>query len=212
MGIFCSVVLLGFACFFIVLPLKRQKESRALIDYFKASWSFPLGTIHFNYDGFLFRISRFATGGGTSGIGGSYPVLWCYTSSFQKLMIGNVNSSRYVSAPLLFRAPSQNISIENFEFIIQSPDQILVERVKLILKNDLELSRNLSMLFKAKFAYLKLSTEFHVFGFFIRKKWVLRFIGLSDEIYKNPSLLKTQLTSICSLMKKLDIQRESANN
>lgn len=195
---------------FVLKPLKEKKKYLKFLNYFNAKFFMPLGTIQFSYNKAIFNISRIARGAGIStNVGGSFPVLWSYVESCPKIILGNAESSKYTTGNFLRLPPHKVVSISGFDFLIGSQNEEILDKIKQVLNSEPELAIATSKLFQKNFAHLCIAHEFHILNFLIKRKNVLRYICLSEDVYENPAMLEEQLKTISDLLLKLKIHFEA---
>lgn len=198
-----------FSCFasilFVLLPFARKKRSKKILDHFRGQFSFPLGTISFTYRNTLFYISRLARGGGMTGVGGSYSVLYTYLQSSDSFVIGNEYSNKY-SNFFFRRLNSELFSLAGGKIYISSNDQLCIKKIKDILSSDLDFALKLSSLFEKDYAHFSLGKEFHVAGWgVVKRKSVFRYICLSEKIFEDPHILENQLDIIQDFLQRMSL-------
>ena len=208
-GITLLVFILLMILLFLIKPLRDKKKAEKLIIFLEGKISLPLGTIQIPYKKATFNISRIARGAGLSNVGGSFPVLWSYVETCPKLILGNAESKAFTSGNFLRLPPHSVVSISGFDFLIGSENNETTELLKNILNSEQELTKALANLFQKKFAHLCIAHEFHVLGLMIRRKNVLRYICLSEDIYEDPTILADQIKTITELILKLKIHFET---
>jgi hypothetical protein len=205
-GIFVFFFLLTLSVVFVFGPKRERKRSALLLRHFQGRLVFPSGPLEIPYLGALFRIVRLSSGAGTfNSSGGSYPALYAYTSKTPKLIIGNPESGKYAIGKFLILPPHEVVKLGELSFLIGSESQELREQIGSVLKGTPALAQRLSKLFEREWAHLTVSSEFHVVGFSIQRKTVLRYSALPEETYQRPEILESALQTISDFAEKLGI-------
>ena len=169
-----------------------------------------MGTISFTYRNTLFYISRLARGGGMTGVGGSYSVLYTYLQTSDSFVIGNKNSKKY-SNIFFRRLNSELFSLAGKNFYISSNDQLCIKKIKDILNVDLDFALKLSSLFEKDYAHFSLSKEFHVAGWgVVKRENVFRYICLSEKNFEDPHILEKQLDIIQDFLQRMSLAYDSS--
>ncbi len=201
----------------LIVPLfawgmrKQYKRSHVLLNFLNARYIWPFGTIEFNYSGIVFRIMRVASGRGASDVGGSYPVLWAYVRPCSKMILGHAESGQFSLGKFLILPPHIVSKIEAVDFLVGTVDLESCERIKGQFAADPILAKKLPILFDKKFARLTISTEIHVGdNSLFQKKYVLRYYGLSEEIYEDPKCLELKLKLIFEIMRLFGLEFETS--
>lgn len=192
--------ILFFLLFFGIYPRHNKKRSEKLLDYYQGSFRYPLGDLVIPYENHLFYISRIARGGGINNTpGGSYPLLWAYVEKTPKTFLGHEKSKKY-SLGRFFLLPKlqKNLTYQGQNFLLATED------AKIFSKNlNFE---EVKKLFEKDFQHLTLSSEIHIQNFLPQKKYLLKYTGLSEEIYKTPESLKDHLNKILNLLIQLEVK------
>lgn len=187
---------------FVVLPLVRKKRSQVFLDHFHARFLFPLGTIVFSFLGFNFRIHRIAQGGGYLDSLRSFLVLLTYLKPCPRFILGSTRMKNYCPGSFL-SLPSIEMSIEGIDLYVGCEDK------NKLLMFDKKIAQEVVSLFQKDFAHILITPEWHVGGAtFFQKKYVLKYICLSEEINQNPKLLESDLEKIVSLAQKMSFASE----
>lgn len=161
------------------------------------------GTVHFSFGRDDFRLVRIATGGGISGVGGSYPVLETYTKPCPKLILGNELSGKFTRGKFLILPKHEFIKVRDMNVLIGSTDDDLRKRLEDFLQANPFI---VPTLFNKPFAHLTVATRIDVGGWTIfSRKTVLSFIGLPETIYGNRAEFEIFLKSIQLLKHELNI-------
>ncbi len=190
---------------------KKQKQRfKVLIQFMNAKKAGLFAPIEFVRNEIVFRLVRIASGGGYSGVGGSFPTLWCYTKATKKLIIGNANSGRYTNGKFLILPPHKIAIIGSSQFLIGSESMSDVEEICAKLNSNPGLIQKLTVLFQKEFAHLEIATEIHLNArSLFARHYVFRFTGLSEEIYEKPELLVERIEIINELMLAIGVEFES---
>lgn len=189
---------------FWLSPLRQKQRSRLLVQYFNGKFHFLLANISFDYLGAKYCISRISSGRGLDGVGGSYPVLWSYVEDYPLIIMGHKNSGKYTRGKFLYLPPTEIIKEKGLEILVGSREAQFIEKFKLAFA-DLNFQNDLRELFVKDFHHITISTDWHLSKLQLKKKNVLRFNGLPEEIYQNPELLESQLKSLSRICHKLNI-------
>ncbi|GEM_PF-3227576 len=211
---FAAVAIL--TTWFFVSYSRSKKRVTKLVEYFQGHCSKPIGDAIFNYRGYEFRIVRIARGGGQTGVGGSYPVLTTYLSAnsestvnaASKVLVGHAESGQYTRGRFLILPPHFTEDIAGKKYLFGSSDERALELFKRQ-KMEPSLEPVVSCLFKEKFNHLSIGPELHVSGMGIRKKRVLSYVGLPEEIYTNPEMIVPYLNSLIDFCAFLNVSPES---
>ena len=206
MSEFIPLVFIG--CFFILFlyffPKRNKIKSSKLIDFFSGTISWPLGTVEFCFEKIKYRVSRISKGRALNN-SGTFPFLWTYVESSPKIIVGNVNSRKYTDGQFLWLPPNEEIEVGGNKFLIGSSDIAKIELMRNFV-SDSDISSDFSVLFNKDFEHLTIGSEIHFLGFLPRKKYVLKYTCLPEDIYADPQILIKYLQSIHSLVSKLGLQ------
>lgn len=201
---------------FFISYYRNRKRVNKLIQYFHGLCSKPMGDALFTYRGYEFRLARIARGGGQTGVGGSYPVLSTYldsnsgsmTKSFSKVLVGHAESGRYTRGRFLILPPHSLEDIAGKKYLFGSDDDRTLDLFKRR-KMEPVLGAVVASLFREKYHHLSIGPEVHVSGLGLRKKRVLSYIGLPEQIYDYPEALLPYLDSLIAFCAFLDISAET---
>jgi hypothetical protein len=183
-----ALTLLGIFFLFVVYPNSQKKHSLKLLNALGADFIFPMGTIKFEYKGRVFFIKRVSAGRRS----GAYPVLWTEVESTPKTIVGNIDSKRFYRGFF-----PENVEIINGNVLLASSDLIFLNSFK----NKVSAIKNISSILDKNFSHIAIDHEWHVEGpFGFRKKCILSYICLSEEIYSEPQIIYPQLDIICNLL------------
>lgn len=209
MTILILFIAIAFIVLFVALPLSMKKKSKKLLDFFNATFHFPLGTIEFKYNSNTFYISREARGGGYTGVSGSFPALWAYVEKYPKFIIGNSQSKKFTRGQFLILPPNELINCAGQELLIGSNDVSFISRIKSdFINSNLEIKE----LFRENFAHLTVAQEIHINGLkLFQKKYVFRYTCLPEEIYQNPTILELRLKTILGIFSQLGLKFDKLN-
>lgn len=186
--------------FFIILPRQNKKRSQRLLDYYNGKITYPLSLLIIPYENHYFQISRIGQGGGLNNTpSGSYPLIWAYVKKAPKILLGHENSKKYSYKSFFFLPKMQKIlkcQEQNLLFATES-SQIFSKNLNI---------ENVLLLFQKDFQHLTICSEIHIQNFLPKKKYLLKYTGLPEEIYQSPELLKSYLEKITSLLAQLEIK------
>jgi hypothetical protein len=175
-----------------------KRRSQKLLNYFQGTFS-PLGKIQFHHKGRVFFLSRLSSGRGSDGSGGgSYPVLMTRVKILHRFVAGNAAAIKY------YRGSFRNMKVHQLNhspaLFVASTDEKLAACALTVLPQ----FESISKLFEKNFSHLKVDQVMYVEKFFIfKKRTVLSYIGLPEEIYQDPKLLEPFLETILELSRNL---------
>ncbi|MFZ3229618.1 MAG: hypothetical protein WA160_05405 [Pseudobdellovibrio sp.] len=180
-----------------------------LITFFQGYFSLYSSVITFRFNDVVFYINRIARGGSGASSASTYPVLMTYLKSSPAFVLGNINSKKYCSLSFVL-CTSKTISVDNYKFYFTSKENLFFNKVQTVLRENPKLCSSVFELFKKDFSHISVNSEIHVGGpLLLRKKTVLRYICLSEDIYLNPNILQPQLNTILQLMFKLNLEQKN---
>lgn len=193
-------MLLTLAGLLALLSKSGKRKSSKLIGHFKASYSF-LGTMKFRYSGTTFFLSRLSSGRGINGSGGgSYPVLMTRVGTPHRFVAGNTKAQKYYMGS--FRGMKIHSLNNSPELFVASSDENLSACAMAIIPQ----IENVSKFFEKNFSHLKIDRIRYIEKFFvIKKRTVLTYIGLSEEVYQDPKKLEVYLETILELSRNLGL-------
>lgn len=160
-----------------------------------------IGRQKFHFLGEIFSILRVATGTGVGDVGGSYPVVELYTKAFPRLIVGSEHSGKYALGKFLILPPHEWIQVEDQKILVGSDDLDMIEKLKKILVSHPEISKKL---FQKPFSHLTISSRIDV-GIWpvFQKKYVLCYVCLPEEAYKDKVAMESFFSSIQMFKNKL---------
>lgn len=204
-GFFLFIFALVSVFLFFWIPLQRKKTYSPLLDFFKAKFHLPLGTISFHFFNSTFYISRIAVGSISLGSQGSYPVLWASLQKSPEFILGHRESKKYCRLRFS-KAQEEVLTLGDQHIFLSSSDMQMFDQIKLILTTNPQLFSEMLKLFTRDFDHLTVNSARHIKGFKIKRLNVLRYIALSEEIYEKPEILNEQLIIISAFIDKLGIK------
>lgn len=193
-------MLLTLTALLALLYKSGKRKSSKLLGHFKASYSF-LGTMTFRYSETTFFLSRLSSGRGINGSGGgSYPVLMTRVGTPHRFVAGNAKAQKYYMGS--FRGMKIHSLNNSPELFVASSDENLSARAMAIIPQ----IENINKLFEKNFGHLKIDHVRYIEKFFmIKKRTVLTYVGLSEEVYQDPKKLEEYLDTILELSRNLGL-------
>lgn len=175
-----------------------KRRSQKILNYFKGTFSF-LGTVKFQYAERTFYLARLSSGRGTDGNGGgSYPVLMTRVGTAHRFVAGNAEAKKYYLGSFR-KMEVKHLNLLPELFIASSDENLAACAVAIIPQ-----IAGVSLLFEKKFSHLKINQIRYVEKFSLfKKRTVMTYIGLSEEIYQDPKILEASLETILELSRNL---------
>lgn len=196
---------------FFVFYFRNKKRAKMLLAYFRGRCSVPIGDVLFSYRSFEFRLARIASGGGQTGVGGSYPVLsMCLGANVDstlgavKIIFGHSECGRYTRGGFLILPPHSMEDLAGKKYLFGSSDEDVRTRFKNVAA-DGAVDGIVNILFNKDFHHLTVGPEIYVSGIGFKRQNLVSYIGLPEDIYDKPELLESYLNSLIGFCAVLNI-------
>lgn len=190
---------------FVFARIIERKRCKELLQTFGGKISL-LGTLSFNFEGNAYAVSRVGVAG-AYGRGGSYPVLWTYVKPTEKIILGHPLSKKFSNASFLVLPKNETVRVGPREILVGSKDDRRIEAVK-VAATDERFIHACECLFDRDYCCITVRSQIHFLGGRPKQKNVLEYTALSNDIYRDPELLKMCLRSVAECARALNLQFE----
>lgn len=195
------VVVMSFVM--LVKYIQKQKREKVFKEYFKAKTNLFSG-IEFNFAGIHFMVEELGSGG--EGLLHKYAVLEARVDMETPFTCGNSGLTAYAS-----RIPKvrKQFYVGGKELLVASPDEATNTRIESAVTVGGE--HPVHKLFENKYCYMEVSQRV-VFGggSYISNPYVLRYYGLSHDIYTDPSSIERVINQLLPLLDRAGIKLRPA--
>lgn len=130
--------------------------------------------------------------------GGSYPVLMTKTGTPHRFVAGNSKAKKYYLGSF-WKMKVHQLNLSPELFVASSDVNLTACAVAIIPQIE-----GISKLFEKNFSHLKINQIRYVENFLLfKKRTVMTYIGLPEEIYQDPKILEAYLETILELSRNL---------